>query len=43
MPLGYVLIPYIEDDDLPVFGNIKDLIIKQDFNDTHIHGYTCII
>ena len=34
MPLGYVLIPYIEDDDLPVFANIKDLIIKQDFNDT---------
>ena len=34
MPLGYVLISYIEDDDLPVFGIIKDLIIKQDLNDT---------
>ena len=34
MPLGYVLISYIEDDELPVFGIIKDLIIKQDLNDT---------
>ena len=32
--IGYVLVPYIEEDDLPVFGVIKDIIIKQDLHDT---------
>ena len=34
--IGYVLVPYIEDDDLPVFGVIKDITIKikQDLNNT---------
>ena len=32
--IGYVLVPYIEEDDLPVFGVIKDIVIKQDLSDT---------
>ena len=33
--VGYVLVAYIEEeDDLPVFGVIKDILIKQNLNDT---------
>ena len=33
--VGYVLAAYIEEeDDLPVFGVIKDILIKQNLNDT---------
>ena len=32
--IGYVLVCYIEEDDMPVFGSIKDIIIKQNINDT---------
>ena len=32
--VGYVLAAYIDEDDLPVFGVIKDILIKQNLNDT---------
>ena len=32
--IGYILFCYIEEDDMPVFGYIKDIIIKQEINNT---------